>query len=91
MEQVPEVKFMSQVQRNKEVKVNLMDPDLQFLQVEESLTHMRRVSGRQSQFLSPLSSPSLPPVLPSIDFMIIVCCLVDSKVLPSVTEIVSVV
>ena len=45
MEQVPEVNFMSQVQRNKEVKVNLMDPDLQLLQVKESLTHMRRVSG----------------------------------------------
>ncbi|XP_076453815.1 glypican-5-like [Babylonia areolata] len=42
MEQVPEANFLSQVQRNREVRLNLMEPDLGLLEVKESLTHMRR-------------------------------------------------
>ncbi|KAL8598828.1 hypothetical protein ACOMHN_015407 [Nucella lapillus] len=58
MEQVPEANFLSQVQRNKEVKVSLVDPDFRFLQVKESLTHMRQnLSGLLNREIMQGDSP----------------------------------
>lgn len=63
MEQVPEANFLSQVQRNKEVGVSLVDPDFRFLQVKESLTHMRRnLSGLLNREIMQGDSPyGMPP------------------------------